>query len=216
MIKKCMSTGLLYLCKTSSQIKDPYLYNGSGVRWIKHIKKHNSHIITCIIGEYPTRQELREAGLYYSNLFEVVKSPNWANLTEEKGDGGLIGNGQLGKRWKIKDTSNMHSTKTKTEKWAEGKKKIAGKNNYQFKGLIKTPWGIFESIVDAVSVGQKQRDLGVLEVITDRSTLAKYLQNVDIVLNSQGRRTPSSWRGKTPRELGFEKIKDTNVKNQSS
>jgi len=104
----------------------------------------------------------------------------------------------------------------KTEKWAEGKKKIAGKNNYQFKGLIKTPWGIFESIVDAVSVGQKQRDLGVLEVITDRSTLAKYLQNVDIVLNSQGRRTPSSWRGKTPRELGFEKIKDTNVKNQSS
>ena len=47
---------------------------------------------------------------------------------------------------------------------------------------------------------------------TDGNTLRKYLQSLDNVLNLQGRRTPKNWRGKTPRELGFEIIKDTNVK----
>ena len=136
----------------------------------------------------------------------------WANLTEEKGDGGLIGTGQLGKTWKIKDTSNMAGSKTKTAAWYEGKKKTAGKNNYQFKGQIKTPWGVFDSGIDAIKEGQRLRDTGNKEVITDGNTLRKYLQSLDNVLNLQGRRTPKNWRGKTPRELGFEIIKDTNVK----
>lgn len=84
MIKKCMTTGLKYLCKTSSKKKDPYLYNGSGTRWINHIKKYNSYIITCIIGSYETKEQLKEYGLYYSKLFNVVNSPDWANLTEVK------------------------------------------------------------------------------------------------------------------------------------
>jgi hypothetical protein len=212
MIKKCMNTGLKYLCKTSGK-KDPYLYTGSGIRWLNHIKKHKSHIITCIIGEYTTKEELKEAGIYYSKLYNVVDDYTWANLTEEKGDGGLIGTGQLGKTWKIKDTSNMSKPKTKTTAWYEGKKKTAGKNNYQFKGQVKTPWGIFDSIVDATEEGKKQRAVGIVEVITDRTTLVKYLQALDNVLNLQGRRTPKIWRGKTPRELGFEILKDINVEN---
>lgn len=207
MIKKCMNTGLKYLCKTSGT-KDPSIYKGSGVRWLNHIKKHNSYIITCIIGEYKTKEELKEAGLYYSKLFNVVESNDWANLTEEKGDGGLIGTGQLGKTWKVKNTSKMSNSKTKTQEWYEGKKKTKGKNNYQFKGLIKTPWGIFETAVDAVNNGKVQRDLGNKEVITDRATLQTYLQNLDKMLNLEGRRTPKNWRGKTPRELGFEIIKE--------
>lgn len=212
MIKKCMGTGLKYLCKTSGK-KDPYLYKGSGVRWLNHIKKHNSYIITCIIGEYHTKEELQKAGLYYSNLYDIVNDYSWANLTEEKGDGGLIGFGQLGKRWKIKDTSKMSGPKTKTAAWYEGKKKTAGKNNYQFKGQIKTPWGTFDSGVDAIEKAKILRSAGVKEVITDGNTLRKYLQSLDTVLNLQGRRTPKDWRGKTPRELGFEILKDTNVKN---
>lgn len=211
MIKKCIGTGLKYLCKTSGN-KDPYLYRGSGVRWLNHIKKHKSHIITCIIGNYATKKELKEAGLYYSKLYNVVHDYNWANLTEEKGDGGLIGTGQLGKTWKIKDTSNMRNTKTKTDAWYKGKKKTAGKHNYQYKGQIKTPWGNFDSIIEATEKGKKLRAAGNIEVITDRTTLGNYLQELDNVLNLQGRRTPKNWRGKTPRELGFEIIKDTNVK----
>lgn len=211
MIKKCMNTGLKYLCKTSGS-KDPYLYTGSGVRWLNHIKKHKSHIITCIIGKYSTKEELKEEGLYYSKLYNVVDDSNWANLTEEKGDGGLIGTGQLGKSWKIKDTSKMRNTKTKTDAWYNGKKKTAGKHNYQYKGQIKTPWGTFDSVIDATTEGKKLRAAGIIEVITDRTTLKNYLQDVDIMLNLQGRRTPKNWRGKTPRDLGFEIIKDTNVK----
>ena len=211
MIKKCMNTGLKYLCKTSGK-KNPYLYTGSGVRWLNHIKKHRSYIITCIIGEYTTKEELQEAGIYYSELYNVVDDYTWANLTEEKGDGGLIGTGQLGKTWKIKNTSNMHGTKTKTDAWYEGKKKTAGKNNYQFKGQLKTPWGVFDSGIDAIAKGKILRAQGNSEVITDGNTLRKYLQSLDNMLNLQGRRTPKNWRGKTPRELGFEIIKDTNVK----
>jgi hypothetical protein len=84
MIKKCMTTGLQYLCKTSST-KDPYLYQGSGVRWLNHIRKYKSRIITCVIGSYQTKEELQQAGLYYSRLYNVVKNSNWANLTEENG-----------------------------------------------------------------------------------------------------------------------------------
>jgi len=106
----------------------------------------------------------------------------------------------------------MHGKKTKTDAWYEGKKKTAGKNNYQFKGQLKTPWGVFDSGIDAIANGKILRAQGNLEVITDGNTLRKYLQSLDDVLNLQGRRTPKNWRGKTPRELGFEIIKDTNVK----
>ena len=207
-----MNTGLKYLCKTSGK-KDPYLYTGSGVRWLNHIKKHKSYIVTCIIGEYNSKEELKEEGLYYSQLYNVVDDYTWANLTEEKGDGGLVGSGQLGKTWKINDTSKMKGPKTKTAAWYEGKKKIAGKNNYQFKGQIKTPWGTFDTRVSAIEEGKRLRSMGNEEVITDGNTLRKYLQSLDNVLSLQGRRTPSNWRGKTPRELGFEILKDENVKN---
>ena len=207
MIKKCMNTGLKYLCKTSGK-KNPYLYTGSGVRWLNHITKHKSYIITCIIGEYSTKEELQQAGLYYSKLYNVVDDYTWANLTEEKGDGGLIGTGQLGKTWRIKNTSNMKKSKTQTEVRIQSYKKISGKNNYQFKGLIKTPWGIFDTGLDAITEGKKLRALGKTEVITDGNTLRKYLQSLDTVLNSQGRRTPKNWRGKSPREIGFEILKD--------
>lgn len=209
MIKKCMSTGLKYLCKSSGN-KDPIKYKGSGIRWTNHIRKHNSYIITCILGIYNTKEELREAGLYYSKLYNVVEDYNWANLTEEKGDGGLIGNGQLGKTWKIKDTSKMKNRKTKTEAWHKAKEKISGKNNYQFTGFIQTPWGTYESLVAAATAAQKERDIGNNYVVSDWCTLKKYLHNLDIMLNKEGRRTPKDWRGKTPRELGFGIIKDKN------
>ena len=202
MIKKCMFTNLMYLCKTSSN-KDPYLYKGSGKRWLNHIKKHNSWIVTCVIGEYNSKEKLKEAGIYYSKLFDVVNNPNWANLTEEKGDGGLVGNGQLGKTWKIKDTSNMKKPKQQTKERLDSYKKIKGSSNYQFKGYIVTPWGIFDSGLDALEKAKKERLSGNKCVITDGSTLRKYLKNLDIPLNPEGRKTIKEWRGKTPREIGF-------------
>jgi hypothetical protein len=79
-------TGLKYLGKTTA--KDPYKYQGSGVYWTNHIKKHGYDCDTEILKECSSKEELREFGLYYSNLWNVVESDEWANLREEKGDGG--------------------------------------------------------------------------------------------------------------------------------
>lgn len=48
---------------------------------------------------------------------------------------------------------------------------------------------------------------GLNEVVSDRYTLRKYLQELDNLLHYEGRRTPKNWRGKTSREIGFEVIK---------
>ena len=198
MIKRCLHTGLMYLCKTSSNKVNPYTYKGSGKRWLNHIRKHDSYIITCIIGEYDTKEELAEAGKYYSNLYNVVADPRWANLTEEKGDGGLIGKGQLGKRSKMKGQKRI--TESKLESW----RKISAEKNYQFKGWIVTPWGRFPGIKHAAQAARliKQHDQATI-VLTDGNTIKRYINNLDVPLNKEGRRTPKSWRGKTPRELGF-------------
>ena len=85
--------GLKYLGKT---VSDPYEYKGSGKKWKLHIKKHNikaSEIKTTILCETNNSDELKELGLYYSNLYDVVNSANWANLKPEEGDGGATRNG---------------------------------------------------------------------------------------------------------------------------
>ena len=81
--------GLLYLGKT---VQDPYKYEGSGLRWQNHLKSHNikpSDLQTWILHETTSEQEIKELGLYYSNLFNVVKSDQWANMKEDTGEGGF-------------------------------------------------------------------------------------------------------------------------------
>lgn len=81
--------GLLYLGKT---VQDPYKYKGSGLRWKRHLTFYNfnnSDLQTWILHETVNEDEVKQLGLYYSNLFNVVKSDNWANMKEEMGDGGF-------------------------------------------------------------------------------------------------------------------------------
>ena len=80
--------GLKYLGKT---VLNPYEYKGSGKKWKLHLKKHNikpSDIKTTILCETNNSDELKELGLYYSNLYDIVSSNKWANLKPEEGDGG--------------------------------------------------------------------------------------------------------------------------------
>lgn len=79
-------TGLKYLGKTIS--KDPYSYKGSGIHWNNHCKKYGYDISTEILKECQNDDELKYWGLYYSKLWNVVESKNWANLIEEAGPGG--------------------------------------------------------------------------------------------------------------------------------
>lgn len=83
-VKTHNKTGLKYLGKTE---QEPYSYKGSGVYWMLHISKHGYDVTTEILHECSTTEELKEWGLYYSRLWNVVESNEWANLKEECGDG---------------------------------------------------------------------------------------------------------------------------------
>lgn len=81
-------SGLRYLGKTT---QDPHTYKGSGIYWCNHLKKNNftiNDIKTTILLETMDENELKEKGLYYSQLYDVVNDPKWANLKPEIGDGG--------------------------------------------------------------------------------------------------------------------------------
>jgi len=84
-VKTHNKTGLKYLGQTSKQ--NPYDYHGSGKDWKIHLREHGVDISTVILQECKTKQELNEAGRYYSNLWNVANSPEWANRIPETGGG---------------------------------------------------------------------------------------------------------------------------------
>lgn len=84
-VKTHNKTGLKYLGKTT---KDPHTYLGSGVDWKLHLKEHGEEHSTEIIRECQSNQELNGWGRYYSNLWNVADSLEWANRIPETGGGG--------------------------------------------------------------------------------------------------------------------------------
>lgn len=78
-------TGLKYLGKTQ---QDPYKYKGSGTYWTRHLAIHGNDVSTEILLETEDPNELKQVGIYYSTLWNVVDSDEWANLKLENGDGG--------------------------------------------------------------------------------------------------------------------------------
>jgi hypothetical protein len=78
-------TGLKYLGKTS---QNPHEYKGSGKRWKLHLKKHGNNVSTEVLLQTESKIELKETGIYYSLMWNVVESDQWANLKIEEGDGG--------------------------------------------------------------------------------------------------------------------------------
>lgn len=198
MIKQATS-GLKYLCKTTTEARlNPYVYRGSGKYWLKHIRKNKSWIITCVIGTYDTSQQLAKAGEYYSSLYNVAESKDWANLIPETGNGGWI-NDQTGRRWKVKDTSNMRGG---VHLKGVSNTSVKGIRNHQFKGQIITPWGTFYSYKDALYEAKMLKTKGRKDIITDRNTLRKYCQ-IENGIPLTGNRTFKKWRNKTPKQIGF-------------
>ena len=138
-------TGLNYLGKTT---QDPFTYKGSGKRWGNHINKHGYDVTTEILRECQTNEEVKEWGLYYSALWNIVESRDWANLKEEYGDGGGIrgeGNGMFGKthtdqvksilaeeasaRFKGKSYEELYGIEKATELKTKRSENLKGKNN---------------------------------------------------------------------------------------
>jgi hypothetical protein len=108
-------TGLQYLGYTS---KDPYTYLGSGHYWTRHLVKHGNEIDTEILLQTFSNEEIKEMGKYYSNLWNVVESKEWANLKEETGTGGAM---SLEGRKKV---SQKMIGRPKSKEWRENHSKI--------------------------------------------------------------------------------------------
>ena len=83
MIKKHNKTGLKYLCVTSKD--DHELYRGSGYYWKRHLRTHGNNISTQILFETSSLEELKNEGIKYSAIYDVVESDEWANLIPETG-----------------------------------------------------------------------------------------------------------------------------------
>lgn len=87
MIKTHNVTELKYLCVST---KDDYLnYPGSGVKWRNHLKHHGFNFSTVVLYESQVRNDIfKSMCLYYSRLYDVVNSDEWANLIMEDGNTG--------------------------------------------------------------------------------------------------------------------------------
>lgn len=84
-IKTHKKTGLKYLGQTT---QNPFTYQGSGTRWLHHINKHGYDVDTDILLETTDKEELSNTGIYYSELWNVVRSNDWANIMIENASGG--------------------------------------------------------------------------------------------------------------------------------
>jgi len=85
-------TGLKYLGKTTH---NPYKYNGSGKYWQRHLKEHGYDITTEVIFQSDSKETFKDVALYYSKLWNIVESNEWANLTLEEGQGGSTNKGRV-------------------------------------------------------------------------------------------------------------------------
>lgn len=103
-LKTHNKTGLKYLGKT---VRDPYLYNGSGVYWSKHLEKHGNDIHTDILFETTCKEEFKKVATEISEKLNIIESAEFANMTIEQGQGG-----------------KMHSEKTKQSMSEKAKRKF--------------------------------------------------------------------------------------------
>ena len=101
-------TGLKYFGKTTQN--NVHSYQGSGIRWVNHIKKHGYNVSTEIIAEFNENDKLVETfALKFSKDNDIVNSDNWANLKPENGlDGGAHFKGMKHSKETKKKMSENH------------------------------------------------------------------------------------------------------------
>jgi hypothetical protein len=115
-VKEC--NGIRYLCKSTRQ--DFEKYKGSGVHWMKIIKKYGrKNVKTLWVSDwFYCPHHLQDFALMYSEYNQVVESDGWANLKPENGlDGGGAGgekNGMWNKNHTEESISLMKSNRKQT------------------------------------------------------------------------------------------------------
>ena len=129
-IKQHEITGLKYFGKTT---RNPYNYTGSGKYWKRHIKKYGKeHVKTiAVYGPYTDKVYLEKQALAMSDWFNIVESPEFANMKPENGlDGGSFGHTEetrakmsAAKKGKNKGKNKSEETRAKISSSMKGKNK---------------------------------------------------------------------------------------------
>lgn len=166
-------TGLKYLGKT---VQNPFVYEGSGKYWLNHINKHGNDVNTEILFESSNIEEIKNVGLYFSNLWNVVESKQYANLIPEYGTGGDTSmcfteetldkirtslaktretmdlSRSVETKQKISETLKGHKVSEETKKKQSEKAKLRGNNGNGFQSGHE-PWNKgYNSIGDKIWV----------------------------------------------------------------
>lgn len=82
-IKRHSVTGKLYFGMTT---QDPTKYQGSGLHWLKHIKKHGiEHVETLWYCLFLDQESISNFALNFSKQHNIVESEDWLNLMYETG-----------------------------------------------------------------------------------------------------------------------------------
>ena len=153
--KQHNKTGLRYFGKTT---RDPYQYNGSGKYWISHCNKHDWDITTTWVHAYEDIALCEQEALFFSEVYDIVESSDWANLKPENGcDGGSVKGRILGPQ-SVEHSSKISNalkgkTRVKGYKRPEHSEKMKiimadwGKGRVPHnKRAVQTPLGIFNSV----------------------------------------------------------------------
>ena len=82
-IKQCPHCGLKYFGKTV--VEHIEQYQGSGIRWTRHLKKHNVIPVHLWNSDWYYDTAISRFALKFSHINKIVESQNWANLADENG-----------------------------------------------------------------------------------------------------------------------------------
>lgn len=191
MLKTHNITGLKYLCKTStSNPKWPFQYLGSGVYWKKHLKKHGRDVSTEILSECSSVDELKKIGYEFSKKWNVVYSDEFANLVEERGDGGptMLGKTMSVKSRQKKSKSLKEFYRNSTPEYRLNRAAVNSKSHRIRR--YYTPSGEFTSAYDAA----------IANKCTNVTIINRCVKDTDKIITAK--RYPQ-WYGSTWRSLGW-------------
>jgi hypothetical protein len=134
-------TGFKYFGKTT-RLQKIHSYKGSGVHWVRHLKKHGSNYTTELLGIWQNKERLVKFARKFCQENDVVKSSNWANIVLEEGlQGAANGETNVAQKLAVREKMKLNS--------AMNCKGLFGENHPSFKGWYITPLGRFSSLKEA-------------------------------------------------------------------
>lgn len=186
-IKTHRITKLKYLGKTIKS--DPHSYYGSGHYWKRHLKKYGYDYDTEILKECQSNDELKYWGRYYSELFNIIESEEWANLKIEEGDGGRPSDNGIERIRK----SNLGRTP-----WNKGKKVMTEeqKENLRQRNLGKPSYKRTPETLEKFSKARKGKSVGKSRVSNRKGIIMSEEQKEKIRKSMLGQKRSEETKAK--------------------